>query len=107
MQKRGRFYPITGYEGPEDAREGWVVNATPWSFVQELGWTPEPVWTCAENLVSTGFDPRVVQHLASHYTDYGFAAHTLGITRFVIAVIRLFFVCHCNDAFASACLMYV
>jgi hypothetical protein len=43
---------------------GWVVNATPRplypqerpsTFVQEVGWAPEQVWTGAENLVPTGF----------------------------------------------------
>jgi hypothetical protein len=45
------------------ARRGWVVSTTPRplyprerpvSFVQEAGWAPVPVWTCAKNLVSTG-----------------------------------------------------
>jgi hypothetical protein len=45
------------------ARWGWVVSATPRSLyprerhgihVQEAGWTPRPVWTCAKNLAVTG-----------------------------------------------------
>jgi hypothetical protein len=43
---------------------GWLVNAMhrslyprerdPVPVVQEAGWTPGPVWTCAENLAPTG-----------------------------------------------------
>jgi len=29
-----------------------------------------PIWTGAENLAPPGFDPRTVQPVASHYTDY-------------------------------------
>ena len=45
-------------------RREWVVSVTPWplftlgkdpvSIVQEAGWAPGPVWTCAENLAPTG-----------------------------------------------------
>jgi len=45
-------------------RRGWGVSITPRSLftpgkdpapiVQEAGWAPEPVWTCAENLATTG-----------------------------------------------------
>jgi hypothetical protein len=45
-------------------RWGWMINVTsrplypqerdPVSIVQEAGWTPEPVWTGAENLTTTG-----------------------------------------------------
>jgi hypothetical protein len=43
-------------------RRGWGVSVTPWplftpgkdpvAIVQEAGWTPEPVWTSAQNLAS-------------------------------------------------------
>ena len=41
---------------------GWVVNATPppprerdtVTIVEETGWAPGLVWTCAENLADTG-----------------------------------------------------
>jgi hypothetical protein len=67
--------PMTGPEGPEGsrgiallvrdlgARRGWVVSTTPGRLspgkdpvpiVQEAGWTPGPVWTCAKNLAATG-----------------------------------------------------
>jgi len=46
-------------------RRGWGVSVTLWllftpgkdtvPIVQDAGWAPEPVWTGAENLDSTGF----------------------------------------------------
>jgi hypothetical protein len=33
-------------------------------IVQEAGWTPESVWTGAENLAPVGFDPLTVQRVA-------------------------------------------
>jgi hypothetical protein len=42
----------------------------PVPIVQEAGWAPGPVWTGAENLAPPGFDPRIVQPIASHYTDW-------------------------------------
>jgi hypothetical protein len=52
-------------------RRRWVVNATPQpvSIVEEAGWTPGLVRTCAENLAPPGLDPRTVQTVASRYTD--------------------------------------
>jgi hypothetical protein len=41
----------------------------PVPIVKEAGWTPGPVWTGAENLASTGIDPRTFQPVASGYTD--------------------------------------
>ena len=62
-----------------------MVNATPRSLysperdsvpiVQEAGWAPGPVWTGAENLVSTGIRSRTVQPVASRYTDYTIPTH--------------------------------
>ena len=37
---------------------------------QEAGWVPGPVWTGAKNLAPPGFDPRIVQLVASRHTDY-------------------------------------
>jgi len=45
----------------------WKV---PLPIVQEAGWAPGSVWTGAENLTPTGFDPRNAQSVASRYTDY-------------------------------------
>jgi hypothetical protein len=48
------------------ARRGWVVSTTPRRFtpgkdpvpiVQEAGWAPGLVWTCAKNLALTGIRP--------------------------------------------------
>jgi hypothetical protein len=33
-------------------------------------WASEPVWKGCENLAPPGFDPRTLQTVASHYTDY-------------------------------------
>jgi hypothetical protein len=37
----------------------------PVPIVQEAGWVPGSVWTGAENLALTGFDPRTVEPVAS------------------------------------------
>ena len=60
-----------------------MVNATPrplypqgrdlLPIVREAGWAPVPVWTGAENLTPTGFDPRTVQAVTSRYTDFAVA----------------------------------
>jgi hypothetical protein len=42
----------------------------PVPIVQEVGWSPDPVWTGTENLASPGFDPWNVQPVARRYTDY-------------------------------------
>jgi len=39
-------------------------------IVQEAVWYSGAFWTIAENLAPTGFDPRTVQPVGSHYTDY-------------------------------------
>jgi hypothetical protein len=44
-------------------------------YKYEAGWTPGPVWTGAENLASTGFDPWTVQPVASRYTDWAIPVH--------------------------------
>jgi len=47
----------------------------PVPIVQEAGWAPGPVWIGAENLAPPpGFDPRIVQPVASRYTDYALPA---------------------------------
>jgi hypothetical protein len=61
-------------------RRGWRVSVTPRPLftpgkdpvpiVQEAGWDPGPVWTCAENLVPTGIRSRAAQPVASRYTDW-------------------------------------
>jgi hypothetical protein len=39
-------------------------------IVQETGWAPDPVWTCAKNLAPPGFDLRTVQPVVIRYTDW-------------------------------------
>jgi len=61
-------------------RRKWGVSVTPRPLfipgkdpvpiAQEAGWAPGPVWIGAENLAPPGFDPRTVQPVASHYTDW-------------------------------------
>jgi hypothetical protein len=35
-------------------RDHYTCERDPTLIVQEAGWTPQPVWTAAENLVPTG-----------------------------------------------------
>ena len=68
-------------------RRGWGVSVTAQPLftprkdlvpiVQEAGWAPGPVWTGAENLARSGFDPRTIQPVASHYSDWAITAHIL------------------------------
>ena len=48
----------------------------PVPIVQEAGWVPEPVWTCAENLAPTGilFPDRPVRSQSLYRLSY--LAHT-------------------------------
>jgi hypothetical protein len=54
----------------------FTPGKNPVSIVQEAGWAPGPVWTGAENLDPLGLDPRIVQPVASHYTDYAIQSTT-------------------------------
>jgi hypothetical protein len=63
----------------------WEFNATPRPLyprerdpvpnVQEAGWAPGSVWTGLKNLTSTGINPRTVQPVTSHCTDYAIPDH--------------------------------
>jgi hypothetical protein len=60
---------------------GSLVNATPrplerdsLPILQEGGWDSVTVWTGAETLPSTGFEPQTFQPLGSRYTDYAISA---------------------------------
>jgi hypothetical protein len=87
----GRFYTFTGHEGFKGeyrysailfldlgTRTGWGVSVTPLPLssaeknpapiVQETGWAPGLVWTCAEISPPPGFDPRTVQSEVYLYT---------------------------------------
>jgi hypothetical protein len=65
------------------ARREWVFSTTPPPLyprerpstrVQEAGWAPGPVWTCAKNLAPT--DPLTVQLVASRHTNWATPAPT-------------------------------
>jgi hypothetical protein len=72
--------------GQHHAPDAFTPRKGPVPIVQEAGWAPGPVWTCAKNVASTGiffinhftnyklcqntFDPRNVQPVVSHYTDW-------------------------------------
>ena len=68
---KGKVHPRTGHEGPDGSTLSltWALYGGGWSaprpgrftsgkdlvpIVQEAGWAPEPVWTGAETLASTG-----------------------------------------------------
>jgi len=59
-----------GVRGQQHAPALFTPGKYPVPIVQEAGWAPGPVWTGAENLDPTGFDPRTVQSLASRYTEW-------------------------------------
>ena len=68
----------------------------PIPIVQEAEWVPGPVWTGAENLAPPGFDPLIVQPVASRYTDWAtgpissrrYFYSVIGVRAMVRAVIR-------------------
>jgi hypothetical protein len=59
-QLKGKGHPLTVHEGPRGG--GWSApcpgcftsGKDPVPIVQEAGWAPGPVWTCAKNLTPTG-----------------------------------------------------
>jgi hypothetical protein len=63
----------TALEGGEElpSRPGRSLppGKDPVPTVQETVWVLGPVWTGAENLAPTGFDPRTVQLVVSRYTE--------------------------------------
>jgi len=56
-------------DGQRHAPAALPPGKTRYPFVQEAGWAPGPVWTCAENLAPTGMGSQTVQPAASRYTD--------------------------------------
>jgi hypothetical protein len=81
----------------------WSVSVTPRPLftpgkdpvpiVQEVGWASGPVWAGAENLAPSGFDPRTVQAVASHCTDWATRPNFPVDIRNILAHGRLCFVC--------------
>ena len=67
---------LDGVGGQRHAPATLPPEKNPVPVVEEAGWTPGPVWTGAENLTATVFDPRTIQPVASRYTDWAIAAHT-------------------------------
>ena len=63
--------------GQRKSRPLFTAGKDPVPIVQEAGWAPGPVWTSVENVTPPGFDPRTVQSLANHYTDYATRATSL------------------------------
>jgi len=47
-----------------------IPGKDPVPTVQEAWWASGPVWTGVENLAPPGFNPRTVNPVSSHYTDY-------------------------------------
>ena len=87
------------------ALEGGEVSAShpaafypgkdPVPIVQKTGWAPGPVWTGAENIPSPpGFDPRTVQPVASHYTDWAIYLVCIPFIALFSLFIKLQFVSH-------------
>jgi hypothetical protein len=54
---------------------GFTPGKDPVPIVQEAGWAPGPVWTCAKNLAPhLNSIPRTTQPIASRYTDWAIPA---------------------------------
>ena len=51
----------------------------PVPIIQEAGWAPGLVWKGVEISPPPGFDPRTLQAIASHYTDWAIPAHPGGL----------------------------
>ena len=66
-----------GVGGQRHAPAALPPGKNPVRIVQEAGMVPGPLRMDAENLPITEFDPRVVQLVASCYTDYAIPAHII------------------------------
>jgi hypothetical protein len=61
---------------------------------QEVGWTPQPIWTTWRRENSCPYrdsnsDHSVVQHVASHYTDYAILAPNRQVDKFIVEICYL------------------
>jgi hypothetical protein len=59
-----------GVGGQHHAPAAFTTGKDPLPIVQEAGWAPGQVRIGAENLAPLGLDPRTVQPIGSHYTNY-------------------------------------
>jgi len=53
---------------------GGQRHETQYPIVQQAGWAPGSIWTCAENFAKTGIPSPDCQHVASRYTDWAIPA---------------------------------
>jgi hypothetical protein len=60
--------------GQRHALAALPPGKTRYPLYRRLDLAPGPIWTGAENLASTGFDPRTAQSVASRYTDWAIPA---------------------------------
>jgi hypothetical protein len=56
-------------------RPHFTPGKDPIPIVQEARWAPGPVWTGAENLAPTSFDPQIVQPVAQSLYRLSYLAH--------------------------------
>jgi hypothetical protein len=63
-----------GVGGQRHAPAAFSPRKDPVPIVQEAGRAPGPVWIGAENPPPLGFDPQVIQSIASRYTDWAIPA---------------------------------
>jgi hypothetical protein len=83
------------------ARREWVVSTTPRPLyprerpiLQEVGWAPGPVWTCAKNLAPTGIQSQDRPACSQSLYRLSYPAH-----RYIIIFIILWDHCHiCGPA---------
>jgi hypothetical protein len=76
----------------------WETDTVP--IVQKAGWTPVLVWKGAENLASTGFDPKTVRRPVSSANTYGFTnVGYLGMTTHYLSCGLEFFNHYCPFIF--------
>ena len=77
-----------GVGGQRHAPTAFNAGKDPVPIVQETGWAPGPVLTGAENLVLSGFDPRIVQPVKIHYTYWATPAPFISVCFIYLRFIR-------------------
>jgi hypothetical protein len=61
-----------GWSAPRPGQ--FTSGKDPVLIVQEAGWAPGPVWTCAKYLTPAEIRSRTVQPVAGRYTDWAIPA---------------------------------